>query len=55
MDTVTIHYHKSVTPIAFAKEHGQSDITLHESQIDARVYRLYGQSPDEIKIVEGES
>ena len=42
MDTVTIHYHKSVAPMAFASDHGQSKITSRESQIDARVYRLYG-------------
>ena len=41
--------------MAFASDHGQSKTTLHESQIDACVYRLYGQSPDEITIVEGES
>ena len=52
MDAVRIHYHKSVAPIAFATEHGQSDITLHESQIDALPCCLYSLTDEGISVVE---
>jgi hypothetical protein len=31
----------------------RADVSAHEREIDDRIYRLYGLSKDEIKIVEG--
>lgn len=38
--------------LARKKADGTADVTALEREIDERVYRLYGLTPDEIKTVE---
>ncbi len=53
MVAVRIHNHQLFAPIACATEYGQSDTASYESQVDARVYRLYDLTDEEIAIVGG--